>query len=596
MLDIHDLPSIYTAYRNRWAERDERMATMAAVVSGDYSVGDEFGHELENRSPNMIHVALQDTAEAASLIPSIRVKPSGPSKKALERAQAMERIAQGYFDMSQIELLTISEMLNLSAYGMFSFVTVFSEETGSPYLQWRDPRTCYPEPGWNTLDAVKRCLFARQVYATQLPDEWQRKIQEQSELGDRRTPAYWNDHKVELIEFYDTDEVVIAALYKTDTAIPGGGTRSYTPVELHREPTVGGICPVIVQQTISLDGEPRGQFDQVVSVMQAHIRLMATVLDYADQAVYSDVWVKDLIGEMPIGGGSYIQLGPQGAIGRVAPAVTSLSVFEELNQLMDSIHLGGRWPKVRPGEVDQAIASAKFVEATAGVMNTAIRTMHLVSKRGLEQALRVLFKMDFERGTDRTVAGVLRNQQFQHERKADDIDLKAQVVVEYGLGLGRDPAQSLVLGIQAAQAGLVSTEFVQENFEGITDVALERQRIDVQQLRDVAFAQLMQGLESGEIPRGALPKIAKARRNGDDIFELFEQYIAMPEEDALSQQLTSGLTGDPMMPGPAPMLGQAPPIPPGPDELLGGGPELKSIGRTSVPMGNGSFAGVETRG
>jgi len=283
-------------------------------------------------------------------------------------------------------------------------------------------------------------------------------------------------------------------------------------------------------------------------------------------------------------------------------------VFEELQGLMDAVHLGGRWPKVRPGEVDQAIASAKFVEATAGVMNTAIRTMHLTSKRGLEQALRIMFKMDYEVGPDRTVAGVLRNQQFQVERKKDDIDLKAQVVVEYGLGLGRDPAQSLVLGIQAAGAGLVSTEFVQENFEGITDVTRERARIDLQQMRDMAFAQMMQGLETGEIPKSALPQIAKARRMGDDIFELFDKYIVKPAEEAQEQMIMPGLGGPGMMPGEgdpmAALMGGAPPPPPGAEELMAGlggppgaaGPENSTVSRTSVPMGEGSFAGVESRG
>jgi len=127
-----------------------------------------------------------------------------------------------------------------------------------------------------------------------------------------------------------------------------------------------------------LDGEFRGQFDQVVGLLEAHIRLMSMVLDYADQAVYSDIYVKDLIGEMPYGGGAYIELGPQGAIGRVPPAVSSLNVQADMAQLMDGIHLGGRWPKSRPGEIDQAIASAKFLESSVGMMNTAIRTYHQI--------------------------------------------------------------------------------------------------------------------------------------------------------------------------------------------------------------------------
>ena len=194
------------------------------------------------------------------------------------------------------------------------------------------------------------------------------------------------------------------------------------------------------------------------------------------------------------------------------------------------------------------------------------------------------------------------------ERKVDDIDLSARVRVEYGLGLGREPAQSMVLGIQASQAGLVSTEFVQENFEGIANVDLERRRIDLQQLKDMAFARLMEGMTTGEVPISALVKIAKAREDGEDVFELFDEFLVKPQEEMEAQQLTSGLDGSALMPGmgdpaAAGLGGAAPPPAPSPEELLGGGPggpgpgPPSSIGRLSTPAGGpGSFAGTESRG
>jgi hypothetical protein len=509
----------------------------------------------------------------------------------------MERMAVGYLDASQIELLTIRTLMDLAAYGMVSWVVMLNEESGTPYFQWRDPRTCFPEPGYTTMDSTRRAMFVRELYATQLPEEWRLKVQARIPSLFDRSAAYVNDQKVQLVEYYTEEEVLVSALYREGRGVPGGKL-TYIPVELERRPTIGGVCPVIVGQRITLDHEPRGQFDQVVKVMQAHIRLMGLTMDYADQAVYSDIYVSDLIGEMPFGGGSYIQLGPNGQIGRVPPAVSSFTVFEQLNQLVEYIHLGARWPKVRPGEVSQSIASAKFLEASAGMMNTVIRTYHLIMKRLLEQAMRVAFKQDKEAGRARVVSGVLKNQQFMLDRDKEDIDLNSHISVEYGMGLGRDPAQSLVLAIQAHQAGFISTEFVQENFEGITDVGLERERIDIQQMRQMAFARLMQGLEAGEIPETALIKIAKARQNGEEIFDLFDRYIAKPKEEQMAAQIPNGMGGRPGMPGPNPMAGMGAPTPPPPEELLGGGgpPEMGTIGRLSVPLGDGGFAGSEVRG
>ncbi len=608
-IKLEDLPSKYTSFRTRWEERNARMQIMLEAVNGDWDVDGPDDDSIANRSPNMIQIALEDTAESSSLVPTVRVGPSGPDDEAKHRAVAMERMAMSYMSASQFELLTIRSLLDLGAYGMFSWLVFKDDEANAPVIQWRDPRLCYPEPGWKTFDAIRECFFARELYINQLPQEWQEKVYERYPEASRRADngtmyGYYNQKKVVLIEYFCEEEWLLAVFYESGVGTTGGAV-TYTPIEIMRGQNPGKICPVVIGQAMKLDNEPRGQFDQVVGIMKAHIRLMGLVLDYADQAVYSDVWVKDLIGPMAFGGGSYIQLGPNGGIGRVAPATTDMSVFQELQTLIDNMHLAGRWPKSRPGEIEQAIASAKFIEATAGIMNTVIRTNHLIMKLALQRALRVAYRIDREIPGKRSISGVLRNQQFMMERNTSDIDLDANVRVEYGIGLGHDPASAMVLGIQANQAGLVSQEFVQENFEGITDVALERSRLDVERFRDMALARLLQGLQDKTIPESALPAIAKARRNGDDIFELFEKFVVKPQEEMAAQMPMSGLAGGPVQPG-APAGGPAAPAAPAPADLLaalgGGGrganpyqtqtPE--SNARLNVPLGNGGFLGTQT--
>lgn len=607
MIDIEEIPALWTNFRNRWVSRDERMFLIDNVVKGDWTVLGIDDESLESRSPNLIQVALEDTAEAASLVPTVRVIPSGPSQQAEKRAAKMEQRAISYLDLSQIEMLEIKSLLDLSAFGMFCWVVLPDRETGSPMIEWRDPRTCLPEPGWTPLDSARRAMFARDLYISQLPDEWRAKIAARIDLDQIRTKGAYGDPRVTIVEVFEEDYISTTALYQAAGSRLASFDLTWHPVLLERIPTPAGICPVVIGQRPTLDGEPRGQFDQVVGVMQAHIRLMAMVLDYSDQAVYSDIWVKDLIGELPYGGGAVIQLGPQGAIGRVQPAVSSLQVQQELDSLVSNVHLGGRWPKTRPGEIDQAIASAKFVEATAGMMNTVIRTMHLVMKRALEQAVRIAFKQDVEVGPKRTIAGVLRNQQFLYEGEKTDIDPKARVKIDYGIGLGRDPAQTMVLGIQGMQTGMFSKEYVQENFEGLTDVARERVRIDVEQLKDMAMAQLLQGLTEKSIPQEALIEIARKRKNGEDIFDLFEEFIVKPAQAQQEMMVQGGLGGPPMMPGmtdPAAMSAGGMPAPaaPPPGDLfaaLAGGappPETESIGRLSVPLPGGGFAGTQTTG
>jgi hypothetical protein len=596
--DISHLPKLFADYKVRYVDRDSRWMVLDSVVRGEYDQVDPEEGPLISKSPNLIQVALEDTAEAAALMPTVRVKPAKAGPVAKNLAARMERVATGYFDASRMDFIVNQTVMDLAGFGMACWVVWPDAEQRLPIIEKRDPRFCYPQPGYRPGDRVKDCLFARDVYLTQLDPAHVEKIAEVVNADG----LLQDNARVVIVEYFTDKEVVIGALYQYGTI---SGSSAYIPIELDRMDLLAGVCPVVLGSRFTFDGEFRGQFDQVVGVLLAHVRLMGMVLDYADQAVYSDIWVRDLIGEMPYGGGGYIELGPQGSIGRVPPAVTSLNIQQDLSNLVDAIHLGGRWPKSRPGEIDQAIASAKFLEATAGMMNTAIKTYHQILKRMMEQSLRIAFITDrrYFPGP-KSISGILRNQEFLEDYDATkDIDLSFQIRAEYGLGLGRDPSQSAVLMLQYAQGKFISNEFVQENIEGLTDVARENARIDVEQMRDMARAKLLQGLQDGSIPEDALVKIAQARADGEDLFQLYDKYVLKPRAQSTAGQMQSGI-GPPVMPGPqgpgpggpagpgAPGQsgpGPAPPPPPAMPQLLQ---------RLGVPAGPGGLLGstVKTGG
>ena len=551
-LEINRLSSMYAAWRSRFTERDVRMETIDRIVRGEFDIFDPDEEKVSSRSPNLVQVAIEDTAEAASLVPTIRVQPEGSTATAKKVARTMEQIAVNYMDLNQIDMLIPRSIMDKAAYGMSVWTITPDLEQQIPVIERRDPRQCYPEPGFRPGDDVRKCMFTREIFFNQLPVEYQARLKDViADYSEYDDPD--ENSKVVLVEYYDMDEYILAGLYQASTSglvrYRGDGDVPL-PVELERIENKTGVCPVVIGTRISLDGEVRGQFDQVVGLLEAHIRLTGLILDYADQAVYSDIFVKDLIGEMPYGGGSFIELGPQGAIGRVPPAVSSLNVQADLAQLVDGMHVAGRWPKSRPGEIDQSIASAKFLESAAGMMNTAIRTYHQILQRQMEKALRIAFEVDkkYFPGA-KSASGILRNQQFLIEyNPASDINTDHQLRVEYGLGLGRDPAQSAVLHIQYSQAEFVSKEFVQENIDGLTDVGRERSRLDVEKFRGMALAKLLMGLEQGTIPETALVEIARAREQGEELFDLYEKYVVKPAEEMLANQVPTGL-GPPMQPG-----------------------------------------------
>ena len=584
-LRMEDLPSIYSHWRQRYEDRDTRIEIIHNVVRGDWQVIDQDEEELTNRSPNMIQVALEDTSEAGGTLPTLRVQAHADAPRAKKTAASMEKIGIGYLEASKWDLLVPQTIMQMAATGFAAWTITPDVDERRPRIALRESATCYPEPGFKPGDTVQRCMFVRQLYLSQLP------MYHQEMLYDAIATAHTNvlktpgseDHDVTLVEWYDEHEYVLAGLIATQRPALLADSVTYIPVELERiQHKAQGVCPVVIGSRFSLDGEFRGQFDQVVEPLLAHSRLLSTLMDYSDQAVYSDIWVKDLIGAMPWGGGGFIRLGPNGAIGRVPPAVSSLDVQRDLQALEDSIHMGGRWPKSRPGEVDQSIVSAKGIEAMAGVMNTALRTYHTLLKDMFERAVRIAMVIDRKNFPGKkSCHGILRNQEYMLEYDPrTDIDLRNQIRFEYGLGLGRTASETAVLLIQYRTNELLSTESTMESIDGIKDVAKERARMNGEKVEGMMFARLLQLSEGGALPPDALVEIHRRLIEGTPVDDLYEKYVVEPQQAQMG-------AAPAMPPGMAPVGPDGGPLPP---EMAGGAPQGAPGQVPTPPDGAGLLA------
>ena len=90
MLLVEEVPALFAAWKQRQSDRDDRIDVMSAIMRGDFAaVFDPDEEQSANRSPNMIQVAAEDTAEAAAAVPTIRVAPHKNSDLQKRRASAM---------------------------------------------------------------------------------------------------------------------------------------------------------------------------------------------------------------------------------------------------------------------------------------------------------------------------------------------------------------------------------------------------------------------------------------------------------------------------------------------------------------------------
>lgn len=605
---------LWQNFVERWTERNQRMNIIARVVRGDWTVLDRNARPLSAKSPNVIQVGLEDTAAAASMVPTVRVHSSDMSDEEAEnKAAQMERYGASYLKRAGGKLLYQKSSLAGGAFGFSCWQVVNDGPTGKvgSVPQWRSPQGCYPEPDVDEIGVAQRMFFARDVYLTQLDPEHARKFVEHCDLGDsardRIDWTWFYDHSVTMLEYSDHNRVTIGLAYDSSRVRRSDGWQPYmeghaakwVSVIVEDFPNKAKMCRGIYGQWPSLDGEPRGQYDQVVPVLHAHMRLVAMALEHAAQGVYNELVVKDPIGDIPQGPDAVIEVGPQGDVRRLPPATVAFSFFEETNRLLDAVHVGARWPRNRTGEVDQSQASGKFVETSLGVQNAVISTHHTVLERMTTQALNVCFALDKVEGPRRQMAGVLRNQQFQIAFDRRDIDLGAEVTTEYGLGFGRDVAQSAVIAIQLQGARLISTEDAQESYPGIVDVSRTRARLLAEEIEAQMKAKLWLAVQNGEVTDEQLLDLDEAIRKGVLFQEAYRKFVVEPRLEREEQMLTSGLDGSRLAPGQGPQGQQVPAAPDPADVLamLGGGPsEPSTLNQLNVPLGDGSFAGSRVTG
>jgi hypothetical protein len=603
---------LWQEFVERWRERNDRMNLIARVVRGDWTVLDRNAKLLTAKSPNVIQVGLEDTAAAASMVPTVRVHASDPADPDAERrASQMERYGASYIKRAGGKLLFQKSSLAGGAFGFAAWQVVNDGEGGKigSVPQWRNPQGCYPEPDIDEIGVASRMFHTRDVYLTQLDPHYARLFNEHC-MSTGLDTAWFDDHSVTMLEYSDHNRVTVGLAYDSSRVRQANGYLPYmdghgaqwVSVIVEDYANKAKMCRGIYGQWPSLDGEPRGQFDQVVPVLHAHMRLVAMALEHAAQSVYNELVVVDPIGDIPQGPDAVIELGAQGKAFRLPPATVAFSFFEETNRLLDAVHVGARWPRNRTGEVSQSQASGKFVETSLGVQNAVIGTHHTVLERMTTQALNVCLALDKAEGPRRKVAGLLRNQQFATPFDRRDIDLAAEVCTEYGLGYGRDVAQSAVIALQLVGGKMISIESAQENYPGITDVAKERARLLGEEIEAQMKAKLWMSVQSGEVPDEDLLELLREVQRGMLFTEAFREYIIEPKKVREASMLKSGLGGGMMAPGPAPGGGggMVPPAPNPADVLgmLGGGGEgaPSQISRLSVPLGDGSFAGSQMGG
>jgi hypothetical protein len=595
MLTIPQVVSRVQTLRYRNSSRDQRNGDVQFVRQGKISqVYPNFFPDGidQNVVANFVDVVARDLAEMIAPLPTINCSAvNQASDRARTFADKRTRIAANYFRHSELEVNMFNGADMYITYGFLPFIIELDEEAKLPRIRLENPVGSYPE-----FDRYGRCIaFAKRYSLTlgelvaQYPD-YERQI-----LG---PDGYKQDMNgiIEMIRYYDKDQSVIYLPSRSNFV-------------LSQAPNPMGKMMVIVARRPSVDGELRGQFDDVLGIQLLRNRFALLAMEMAEKAVQAPIVLPNDVQELQLGGDATIRTSNPAGVRRVALEIPQ-GAFMEQNILNEELRMGARYPEARSGNMKASIVTGAGVEALMGAFDSQIKTAQTIFTTALRDVLSLCFEVDEKLfNFEKTIRGTDSGSPYALTYiPTKDIKGDYSADVRYGMLAGLNPAQGLIFMLQALGGKLISKDLAMRELPFGVNVTLEQEKIETEDLRSSlmgalqAYTQAIPQMASqGQDPSDIIRKVAaviKERQRGkvleDIIEEIFEPQNppAGPEESVEQPPVSPSAPGGPGGGAPESAIGQGEPGMRGPG-MVSPRPELQSLLSSLNVSGKGN-ASVRT--
>jgi hypothetical protein len=528
-LSMEQVAARVEALRYRNSERDARNQDVLAVRRGQISqvYPDFFPDGVDaNVVANFIDVVARDLSEVMAPLPAVNCSAANSvSDKARAFADKRTRIASNYFSHSDLSVQMYSGADWYLTYGFVPFMIELDEEAKMPRIRIENPIGAYPE-----FDRYGRCVaFAKRYLMTlgelvsQFP-EFEREL-----LG---ANGYKQDlySQVEMVRYYDKDQSLIYLPTKKNLVL------SYAANPL-------GKMMVVVARKPSIDGELRGQFDDVLGIQLLRNRFALLAMEAAEKSVQAPIVLPQDVQELQLGGDAVIRTANPAGVRRVELNIPA-GAFTEQNLLNQELRSGTRYPEGRSGNIDASIVTGQGVQALMGAFDTQVKSAQAIFASALRDVISMCFEIDEKMyPEEKTIRGVDSGSPYEITYKPSrDIKGDFSADVRYGMLAGLNPAQGLIFMLQALGGGLISKDMAMRELPFTVNVTQELEKIEIENMRQsllggiTAMAQAIPAMAtSGGNPSDIVTKIAgviTARQKGvtleDAVAEVFAPQQQVP--------------------------------------------------------------------
>ena len=579
-LSIEQIAARVESLRYRNAERDARNQDVLAVRKGKISevYPDFFPDGIDaNVVANFIDIVARDLSEVMAPLPAVNCSAANQvSDRARAFADKRTRIASNYFAHADLAVQMYSGADWYITYGFLPFIIELDEEAKLPHIRLENPLGAYPE-----FDRYGRCIaFAKRYTMTIAELVSQFPEFELQLLGERRYDQDLNA-QIEMIRYYDKDQSLIYIPARNNLVL----SRAKNPI---------GKMMVVVARKPSIDGELRGQFDDILGIQLLRNRFALLAMEAAEKSVQSPIVLPTDVQEMQLGGDAIIRTSNPAGVRRVELNIPA-GAFTEQELLNRELRVGARYPEGRTGNVNASIVTGQGVQALMGAFDTQVKSAQAIFASALRDVITVCFEVDEKIfPAEKTIRGVDSGAPYEVVYKpSKDIKGDYSADVRYGMLAGLNPAQGLIFMLQALGGKLISKDMAMRELPFTVNVSQEAEKIEVEDMRAALLASLQaytqaipQMAMSGGNPGQVVTQIAqviKARQGGKAIEDAVEEIFA-PQQ----QVPPAGAPTMVEQPSPAPEALAGGALPP-----EGGAPDIMSLLSGLTASGNAT-ASVRT--
>jgi hypothetical protein len=577
MLSVAQISARVESLRSRSVERDKRQLDVLAVRKGNISqIYPQFFPEGidANVVANFIDIVARDLSEVMAPLPAINCSAANQvSDRARTFADKRTRIATNYFSNSDLQVQMYQGADQYITFGFVPFIIELDEEAGLPRIRIENPIGAYPE-----FDRYGRCIAFAKKYSLTLAELVSQYPEFEIQLLGADRYEQNLDARIDLIRYYDKEQSTIFIPSRNNLVL----SQAKNPL---------GKMQVVIARRPSVDGEMRGQFDDVLGIQLLRNRFALLAMEAAEKSVQAPIVVPGDVQELQLGGDAIIRTNSPAGVRRVDLNIPP-GAFTEQQVLLNELRTGTRYPESRTGNIDASIITGQGVQALMGGFDTQVKSAQAIFASALKDVISICFEMDEKLFNSlKTIRGVDAGSPYSLEyTPSKDIKGDYSADVRYGMLAGLNPAQGLIFMLQALGGKLISKDMAMRELPFGINVTQEQEKIEIEDMRTALIAAMQaysqaipQMAVQGQDPTEIVKKIAeviKARQKGRTLEDAIEDIFAPELPPAGEQQMVEQTSPAPEQP-----VGGPTPMPPQGEE---GAPDIQSLLSSLSSTGKGT--------